>query len=216
MRDDGPAAELVQDLSQTRFHTRAEAGSENKNIQRRHCRSWLFAHSSSLVLAGGELGLYARQSSRTCSLGTRNNDAGQTFRVVAHHLALIEQVGAHDLSLRIQNTDLRFVKAHLKCAVGSIRLSLLNANRPVIEHGIVEMDLRRVLLNCFQMLTYVVPISFTGLCHQVCDEYPGGARFANGVGHPSYDQVWNYTGIQRAWSDSDDVRGANRSDCGRQ
>src|SRR5882762_2777760 len=99
MRDDGPAAELVQDLSQTRFHARAETGSENKNIQRRHCRSWLVAHSSRLVPAGDELGLYVGQCSRTCSLGTRNHDAGQTFRVVTHHLALIEQVGAHDLSL---------------------------------------------------------------------------------------------------------------------
>jgi hypothetical protein len=47
MRNDWPALKPMQDFCDARLHARAQAGSENENIQSRwrRCLSWLYGHS---------------------------------------------------------------------------------------------------------------------------------------------------------------------------
>src|SRR5947208_1439884 len=85
-----------------------------------------------------KLELCANKTLRTCSSGAFHDDASQAVRVVTHHFAPVQKIGADDFSVSINNSEVIFVQADLISAVGAIYLSLLRANRAIIHHHIIE------------------------------------------------------------------------------
>src|SRR5437016_5407343 len=78
-----------------------------------------------VILSSGWQEFRACMNSRTCSPGTVNDDAGQTFRVVAHHLTPVQEVRAYDFSLQIESAEFCFVQADLVGAICAILFSLM-------------------------------------------------------------------------------------------
>ena len=59
------------------------------------------------------------------------------------------------------------------------------------------------------MFARAVSVGFTGLSHQVVDEDLGGARLADYTSHLGDQKVWQNARVERAWTNRDDVCGAN-------
>src|SRR5438094_9303463 len=137
-----------------------------------------------LGVPADELGFHGNTNSRSRFLAASNNHPSQPRRVMADHRAVVQQIRAHDFSLRMKSNRVHVIlKSNLVGAVGAIVLGLLVTDRAAVEDYIVEANLWRVLRHRFQVLTHVVTVRFAGLSHQMVYENLGCGCFSDSVGH---------------------------------
>src|SRR6185312_8091502 len=74
------------------------------------------------------------------------------------------------------------------------------------------MNLRRVVLDRFEMFPRVVPVSFAGLSHQVVDEDLRRTRLTDHTGDLADKEIRENAGVQRTRPNRDDVGSANCSE----
>src|SRR5713226_7956330 len=95
---------------------------------------------------------FPNTNSRPRLLAASDYHTSKPRRVMADHLAVVQQVRPHDFSLRMKGNCIHVIlEANLMGAVGAILFGLLVADRAVVEDQIVEANLRRVLRYRFQM-----------------------------------------------------------------
>src|SRR5712692_10171578 len=155
---------------------------------------------------------FPNTNSRPRLLAASDYHTSKARRVMADHLAVVQQIRPHDFSLRMKGNRIRpILKANLIGAVGAILFGLLVTDRTTVEEQIVEANLWRVLRYRFQMPTYVVAVRFAGLSHQIAYENLGCGCFSDGVCHSSHEQVRNDTGVQGSGTNRNHV---SRANCG--
>jgi len=98
-------------------------------------------------LSGGKL-------VRAVSRSTLDYCPCKAFRVVTHHLSIVQQVRADDLNAIIARFGVgSSFEQYLDCSISRINLSLFGANRAVVNNCVVEVNLRGVTPDRCQVLT---------------------------------------------------------------
>src|SRR5215213_662754 len=138
-------------------------------------------------------------------------DLRELFGAVPDLLALVEQVGAHDLRLRAELLLEEVVcEPYLSRALRGVGRGLFGADVTVVDYHEVEPDLGRVRLDDLHVLARGVAVGLARLRHQVADENLDRARRAYALGHARDEQVRQYRSVQGAGADRDDVGRAHR------
>src|SRR5215204_2901098 len=133
-----------------------------------------------------------------CLFAAVEHDMGQTIGIVPDLLAIVQQISADDLGRLIECVVNGIVNTDLISALGSVAFGLLGADASIVNNDVIEMDLRRVLLDRFQMFAGTVAVSFTGLSHQVVDEDLCRARLADHPRDLAHEQVRQDARVERA------------------
>src|SRR5215212_9431381 len=150
-----------------------------------------------------------------CLFAAVDHDLCKTLRIMPDLLSVMEQISADDLGRLIERVVYRIVDADLVGALDSVAFGLLRADATVVHDYKIEMNLRRVSLDCLEVFPGVVAVSFAGLSHQVVDKDLCGARLTDHPCDLAHEQVRQDACVERAWPNGDDVSGANRFEgCG--
>src|SRR5947209_15075771 len=133
------------------------------------CPSCAFVACLSINLSARRAG---QELARARSLFVAGDDQARQFvGAVPDFLLFIEQVCAHDLSLRAELFfEFMIGQTDLPRALGGVTLRLLGADRAVVDQHVVELDLRRVLAHGFEMLPRSVAVGLARLGHPVADK----------------------------------------------
>src|SRR5689334_5509210 len=87
--------------------------------------------------------------------------------MMTYFFAVIQQIAAHDLRGVTERVVDLFVDADLVSVFSGITLRLFVADAAIVDDNEIEMNLRRVFPNCFQVLEGSVAVSLAWLRHQI-------------------------------------------------
>ena len=126
---------------------------------------------------------------------TFDYNLSQAFRIVANHLAFVQQLGAHYLGpVSEQNVRDVIFDADLIGAICAVQFCLVSADVPIVDDNVIKVNLRRVFPYSLEVSAQVETVGFSRLCHQIADEDLYCLGLVNGVRNLSYEQVRNNAG----------------------
>src|SRR5215203_6449251 len=118
-----------------------------------------------------------------CFLTTIENNLRQTIGVMSYLLTVIQQVCANDLRLLVKRVVYWIINPNLISALGGIKLRLFLADPPIVYNYKIEMNLRRILLNCFNVFPRAVAVSLSRLRHEIVYEDLRRRRLTDDASH---------------------------------
>src|SRR5688572_22349937 len=129
---------------------------------------------------------YSNGNCSQCLLAAIEHDLRQTLRVVTYLFTVVQQISTHDLRGLIECFVNRIVDANLISTLRCIALRLFAADAAIVDDDKIEVNLRRVLLDRFDVLAGTVAVCFPRLSHQVVHEDLSSARLTDHWGHLSH------------------------------